>query len=445
MRHVLGPLGILLVLFSTAIVRAAGVPAHIPTWAFDEYRAQGKNATAEEVRRYITYAEGGLGNDKSVRDCSGSSHQCFSLFYFDPSLIYVSSECPFAAYRTFLTQASEDWFIHLKGYTDPEHRVQGTYTQTCKGSRIKIPVYEANQANPAVRSFFANYLRRTADAWDYYEMDDTSDSLLTQFYGPGGGFCHGLCASTEELADDDAVVRAHGTFADSLTHSNGSPMKFFFNGLTFTNRNSPVPRLFQRGGQFVGVICENCIVNNGTLRPNMFEKVLDAMAAIDQTPGASFVELNTGKSAAGSDDQITQRLVTTAVAWLGFSEGHTIVWPDLEFNTSNLAVWPEDGIYPTAPVETMSRSAGAISVEPGVWRREFSACYESGKPIGACAAVLNGSGGVVTVRPEWMRLQYHHTIALSGGDTLSGGTISRVSSDTNSVQIQPGQAVLLVR
>ena len=428
----------------------AAVAAHIPTWAFDEFNGEGAHTAPAVVQRYVSFAESGLNNTKAVEDCRGSG-ACSSVYYFDPSLIYDSPLCPYASYREFLAQASEDWFVHLPGRHDPAGRVQGTYTQSCKGARIPIHVYEANQTNPAVRQFFANYLRQNGDDFDFYEMDDTSDTLVTQFYGPGGGFCkgesgNGYCTRTAELASDADVVSAHIAFANALNHRNGSPMYFYYNGLSFTPRSPLIPPLLGNGSRYRGVICENCTVNDGTLRPAMYAKVLGAMARIDAIPGAAFVELSTGKAPDGSAEQIAQRLVTTAVAWLGYADGHTIVWPNLEFTTQNLAVWPEDEIVPTQPLETMSRSAADIAVAPNVWRRDFASCYREGVPIGPCAAVLNGTPGAIHLWAQWFRQPYGHVITLEGGDAPSGGTISLDGAAlTTATQIPPGEAVLLVR
>lgn len=424
------------------------IPPHILTWAFDERFAQGEGASADAVRRLVTYALGGLGNDKAVNDCA-RSRACHSVFYFDPALVYDSSACPFSGDKEVLAVAREDWFVHIPGYDDQAHRVQGTYAQNCKGERIQVPVYELNQSNPAVGAYFASYLQRNADAWDYYEMDDTSSTLVSQFYGPGGGFCkaagmvNGWCTQTREIPDDAALGQAHTMFISRLRHTDGRPMRFFFNGISFDAQSGGQWPLIS-AAQMKGALCENCVISAGAFRPTMYAKTLAAMARVNEIDGKQFVELTTGSSPPGSDDQIAQRLVTTAVAWLGFKDGHTVVWPDLETNTHNLAVWPEDQIYPAGAVQSMQAGPGDLEVAPSVWRREFAACYRSGAPIGPCAAVLNGAAAPVQVSSSWFRSRFSHALVLRGGDTLSGGSLDFTSSPGN-VTIAPGQAVLLVR
>lgn len=420
----------------------ARVPSHIPTWAYDEDNAQGATASAQQVRRYVTYAEGGLGNDKALRDCGGWPKECFSVWYFDPHFVYDSPQCPYQPDQRFIDVASESWFVHFPGYSDAAHRVRGSYPRSCKGTTTDVPVYVTNIANPAVRAYFARYLQDNADLWDAYMMDDTGATLVNQMYGPGGGFCRGLnlngwCTSTQELPNDAALLRAQGALADGLRRTDRSPMPFFVNG---------DPLVLGTSAQYVGAVLENAIVDAGTFRTAMYEKTLNEMASVEAR-GKKFVLLDTGDAPAGSADQIAQRIVTTAVAWLGFRPGQTVVWPDLEYNTHNLAVWPEDELYPTRPLQSMSNDASPIAVAPGVWRREFRACYDDGRSIGPCAALLNANGAPQTVRREWLHASFRHVVTLSGGDVLDGGAVSlaRAGFAPGRTEVPAGGALLLAR
>lgn len=409
----------------------------------DEYWAQGENASAAQVQTYVTYAEGGLGNSKASVDCAGGS-SCSSVFYFDPNLIYDSPQCPISGDSAFVNAASESWYVHLSGYSDAAHRVQGAYSQSCGGQTITVPVYVADQANPAVQAFYQSYLREYADSWSYYLMDDTSWSLIDQMYGPGGGFCPGgvnnWCTTTQELPNDAAVVAEHGDLASALAHSNGSPMKFFTNGIDQTPSQEA-----SASGNFAGGLCENCVVDEGALRTSMYASVLTIEALADATPGMAFVQFNDGNSPAGSSAQIAQRTVTIAVAWLGYSEGHTVVDENLEDGSVDLPIWPEELLYPTQPVQSMVSSANDIAVSSNVWRREFSQCYDNGVAIGPCAAILNGNSSAVTVSSSWLSQTYGHVITLSGGDQFSGGAVSLSATPftPNQTTIGAGEAVLL--
>ena len=438
---------------ATSALASTGVPYHIPTMAFDEYTGEGTNASSATVGAYVSYAEGGEGNAKATVDCdSSATKSCLSVFYMDPNFLYASVSCVSTEAASVAASQAESWFVHESGYSDFAHRVQGSYTQNCGGTTEKTPVYLLDDANPAVISFFQSFLQSAANGWDVYFMDDTSSRVLTQAYGPGGGFCannppDSYCTTTQEYPTDASVAAAHVAFANSMVHTNGSPMQFIFNGVGFSGTTVENLNLLTGSSNFIGAVCEECIVNAGVLQPQLYAKVLDAMAQIDAIPGASFVELSTGYSPAGSAAQIHQRVAATAVAWLGYSAGHTIVFPNLEDNTTNLAVWPEDAIVPTEPVESMTSQASDIAVEPGVYVREFAECYDAGVAIGQCAAVVNSTASAVTVEASWLKQTYKHLLALTGGDIPSGGTMSLTSDYfvPGVTQIQPSWATLLLK
>jgi hypothetical protein len=423
----------------------AGVPSHIPTWAYDEYWGQGADATGSEVRSLITYAEGGYGNGKALSDCATSPKYCYSVFYFASNQLTDSAVCPDSQTTDFFASSAESWFVHMSGHTDYDHRVRAEREVSCSRGSQRAPVYAPNTANAGVKSWFENYLRNNANGYDYYFMDLTAGTVVDQFYGPSGGMCDGLCYSTEEQPSNAYVVSAHGSFAGSMYHKDGAAMMFFYNGLSFDGAQIPNDsNVLASSDHFTGAVCENCVVDNGVFHPSMYAPILNAMALINETSRGKFVELNNGYSAAGSGEQIAQRLVTTAVAWLGFKGGQTVVWANLEDNTRGLAVWPEDLIYPSDPLETMARSNVTIEVAPGVWRREFGSCYYKGGAFGRCAAILNANSGARAIEASWLKESYGHVISLSGGDVLSGGALhSTAAFKTGSTYVPAYGAILL--
>ncbi|MDE2482320.1 MAG: hypothetical protein KGN02_09045 [bacterium] len=429
---------------STAIV-----PTHIPVWAFDEYNSMGSVASSSAVQKYVTYAGGGLNNTKALSDCNTSPKSCYAVFYVDPNLIYTT--CPGTTQPPFVTAASESWYVHESGYSDFNHRLRNSYPRTCGGVATTTPVYLANDANSAVQSFMRNYLQTYGDAWDYYWMDDTKGRVLTQGYGPSGGMCldasNHYCWNTQEYATDSTVVSAHGSYATAMVHKNGSGMKFFFNGVGVQTSAISNLNIFASSPNYSGAICENCVVANNVIRTSLFGQVLTSMAQTNAIPNAKFILLGRGSASAGSAAQIAQRLVSTAIAWIGFADGRTIVFPDFEDNTRNLAAWPEDMLYPTAPKESMRSSASDVAVAAGVWRREFGACYQNGAPVGQCAALVNSTGSAVTVSSAWLTQPYGHVVTISGGDILSGGTVKLTTTSfvANRTTIPAGSALLLVR
>jgi hypothetical protein len=151
------------------------------------------------------------------------------------------------------------------------------------------------------------------------------------------------------------------------------------------------------------------------------------------------VPLSYGQAGAPSQDQ--SRRVQEATILLGYSPGHLVDWADLNQGSDNLSVWPEEGIYPTQPVQSMGAPGGSnclagtgdvcstgghndLQVAPGVYRREFAACYDQGTAIGPCASIVNTTASPVTVASSWLTNNYGHQITFNGADVQAGGTIN---------------------
>jgi hypothetical protein len=433
---------------TTTPVAIADVPVHIPTWAYDEASAQGGSASAANVEKYVTYAESGFGNGKAVSDCATSPKVCHSVAYTNPNLVYDDTSCPMVPDNEFIAASSESWFVHLAGYSDAAHRVHGTYSRTCKGTAGTVPVYLADQANADVVAWWKSFIQKNLNSFDYFWLDSTETTVGGQAFGPGGSFCPGVsaCTTTEEYPTDASVLAAHISFGNALSHVSGSALQYIFNGVQFNSGDIENTSLLSEDpSHFIGGVCENCVVDSGVLRPANYTAVLNGMLAVNGISGAQFVQLDSGSSASGSAAQIAQRKVALAIAWLAYKDGHTVIFPNFEDATDNLAVWPEDLVYPGAPVQSMQWSANDIMVSGSVYRREFRQCFNDREPIGACAAIVNASSSTVTVAKSWLTQTYSHQITPEGGDVLNGGTLSLTSTTftPNVTTIAPGQAILL--
>jgi len=416
-------------------------PYHITTWALDSYWAQGENASVASVNQLVSYAEG---NGKSPADCHSGSQSCKAVFYLDPNHSYndTPSSCMSHPDGDVVAAASEDWFVHDAGYTDSAHRVHGKSNSGCM-------IWEFNPNAAGVQSWWRSYLRSHADTYDEYIIDNDPMNVLNEsYFSESGGGClpwPTYCYTTQEIANDAAEVQAHANFVNAMSHSDGSPMYFFYqqasldpsldlSALAATNR-------------FTGITCEGCIATTAIpVRPTLYVSVLNEMAAVDASSG-KFLLISDGESPTGSSTQILQRLVTTGVIWLGYSEGHTIVEPNLEARNNNLAIWPEDLIYPSAPIQSMVSGALDLAVVHGVWRREFTTCYQAGRFFGRCAAIVNSTSSALPVQAAWLSNTYGHVITMSGGDVSSGGVASVTSTRfvANATTVPAGGALLLAQ
>ncbi len=400
-------------------------PYHIATWANDFYFAEGSSASAASVSKYVSYAESGLNNSKALDDCKAYPGTCKSVYYLDPSDVYNNVSCPESPDSSVIAAASENWFIHQQGYTDAAHRVNGVTSRSCNGNTVSVPIWTTNDGSPSVQAWWSNELQNNADGYDVGFMDDTQSRVIDQYYYRSGGGClpwPSLCTSTQEMADDAAVRAGHVSFVNAINHRNGQPWEFAFNSLNFDGQQISVSiQLLNATNRFMGGVCEGCAISNGRVLSSNYSSILNTMNAINAT-SAAFILHSTDSAPSGSSTQIFERLVTTGLVWLGYSEGHTIAWPDLEDATTNLAAWPEDLLYPSSPVQSMVSGANDLQVTSGVWRREFTTCYQASVPFGRCAAIVNSTGSAVVLRQSWFSQSYGHIVVLVGGDKPSGGT-----------------------
>ena len=382
-----------------------------------------------------------MGDNKALSDCHSVLNGCSAVVYTDPNHLYAGPSCTYPPAPAILAVASESWFIHDTGYSDSSHRVYGVWSSGCY-------VWEMNPNEPAYQAWWLSYLRNNADSYDLYFADDDYMKLsLEAYFSHFGGGCQPLptmCTSTQEIPDDAHQVLAHANFFNAMSHSNGSPMRFIFQNTSFDGALDA--SAFGASSRVVGMTCEACVTSIAypTLT-NLYGKTMDEIATVHQAGGV-FVLIAHGNSPTGSAMQTLQRVLTTAFTWLVYQEGYTVVWPDLELQNNNLAVWPEDLIYPSAPLQSMITGHLDLQAAPGIYRREFSKCYQKGLYIAQCAALVNANSSAVTVAPSWLTQTYHHVVALSGGDVLSGGSalLSAAPFVAGTTQIQAGAALLLV-
>jgi hypothetical protein len=427
---------------STTSSQAAGsAPSHVSTWAYDDGCNGGTGATPALVQQWVTYAEancGPGGQDKPVSDChAGGVTYCKVMQYLDTNLIYNQYS------SAELASFPESYFLHEPAGT----------------TRVTSPNYDGgylmNQTNSGYQAYWKNYVDENYSNVDGLFMDDQSPS--TPFYGLSS-------TSSAEITTSAAYQAAHADMSGALTTSSGASIPQVDNtipdcGNPYESAQGVGPTGNMIAGTVQGLVAEGCPESNGTLSP-YYAGLLDDMAYVDDETSGFTVPLSYGAQGASYQDQ--SRLVQEATILLGFSPGHIVDWADLEQGSNDLAVWPEEGIYPTSPVQSMSSPGGNgcltgagsycptgghndLEVTSGIYRREFAQCYNQGVASGPCAAIVNTTSSPVTVKSSWLTNSYSHEITLSGGDVQSGGTISLAGTGftAGSTSVAADSAVLL--
>lgn len=410
-------------------------PRHTETWAFDDAGSAGRcnggyGASPYLVRRWLTYAETNCGsrNAKALRDCRARRvSYCTVIQYFNANRLWSGNPILSAPTR-------EDWWLHEPGYTDAAHRLTDS-------SAVWGHARWLNQTNTAAQHWIADYVRAHYNAWDGLLMDNTGASLKAQFYRSDVP-ADQQYTSSQELTTNRAVVDEHEALATVLKHANRTPFEQVDNGVS---PNPFVPTalpLLNHPASVVGLISEGSPWDYG-FSP-YYSNLLDVMAAVDARLGDFIVLL----SYDGNGSQQARR-VQEATVLLGYEPGHVVSWAALEQRNLDLSIWPEEGIYPTDPVQSMAPPGGRGCLSgdgrlcsagghndlravvdrsreasgAGVYRREFRECYDRGVWFGRCAAIVNDTSSAVTIRGSWLRQSYRHLITMRGGDVQSGGKI----------------------
>ncbi len=432
-----------LLAFAVATRRASvAPPSHVETWAVVGCR-QGSGSGSGLVRAWVSYAEtncGPGGVAKALGDChSGGLVFCNVIQYLDTNWLYPQGSPPYGA---FSQAASESWYQHVPG----------------SGSRVQTGAFGGgsliNQSSGAVQSFFQGYVRSHYESADGLMMDDQGPSLGSQLYSANCG-----CKATAEIGSDQALRGAHVSMSAAMTHASGQPFVQVDNTLP-PNPYQPQGLDMLQGGVH-GLLKEGSPENNGHLDP-YYSTLLDQIAYVAAQSNSFMVPLSYGQ--AGAASQAQSRRVQEGTILLGYSPGHLVDWANLNGGSNDLSVWPEEGIYPTQPVQSMGAPGGSgclagtgnvcstgghndLQVAPGVYRREFAACYDRATAIGPCATIVNTTASPVTVASSWLTQGYSHQVTFNGGDVQSGGTINHngATFTAGSTTTGPQDSLLLTR
>jgi hypothetical protein len=419
------------------------VAQHVAAWAFDDGCNGGARAAPSLVRRWLTFAESNCGPHarKASIDCHPKRRSyCKVMQYLDTNWAFKTDP-------DHSTMAREDsvanWWLHTPATQpfEPIASISGGYLM--------------DQATLAVQAFFRAEVRGSYNSADGLLMDWQSPSLAQELYYSSCG-----CLRTREITSDAALRAAHQAMAAALTRRDGTRFIQANNSLA---ANPYLPQGMGMLNPAIGVdawVAEGEPVNDGKLDA-FYSTLLDQIAYItNRTSG--FVVLMSRENA-GSAHELQSRRVQEATVLLGFNSGRVVDWADLEQGSPSLAVWPEEGIYPTHPIQSLAAPRGrgclagtgvvcsrgghnSVQVAPGVYRRVFRQCFNRGRRFGACAVIVNTTGAPVVVRSRWLRgVSLHHQITLVGGDVQSGGRVNLkgLPFHAGSTTVAPDDALLL--
>jgi hypothetical protein len=360
---------------------------------------------------------------------------------------YLDSDWDFTGQSAHLSDsdaASYGYWLHQPS----PHTSWRIYSPTFTGG------YLMNQGNPDTRAFFRNFALKHYNPDNGLLMDWQSASLSQELYYSTCG-----CTHTAEIKSNKQLQALHADMASALTHRNGAPFLQVDNTLP---ANPYLPQglnmLNPRNG-VEGWAVEGEPMDDGSFDP-FYSTLLDQMAWIGHYTNGFIVPMSVAPS--GSFYQAQSRRVQEGTIMLGYSAGHVVDWAALEQGSSDLEIWPEEGIYPTNSVESMAAPRGrgclagtghlcskgghnSLRVTGGVYRREFGRCYDNGRRFGACATIVNSTGHSVRIKKRWLHLHYRYQITFAGGDVQSHGRVNLRGARfrAGSTRVAPHDAILL--
>lgn len=328
--------------------------------------------------------------------------------------------------------------IHAAGikttfYVDP-HRIsangfpmdhatpsdESAYYHNCDGSRVrtsydgKLTQDVGDPASPALNAFFNGYIdahqRKTGHAYDAVWEDDAGP--LSEFYQPfvqplPGCWYPGDDRYDAEQRAFDAHAHLPVIYENLANHHGGTESK------SVALVGSP---------NVVAGLLEFCFANGyGGNDPRAKESgeiwTVEENTVLDVLAERRMLVCYNYPSSAATPQAIDQRGYIFASLLLTFDPERSVLAEQVE-TPSGVPVEPEAAFVPLDPVVAQPRTIAGLRTATGVYGREYRACYVRGKPIGACAIVVNPNP-ILPLPFPW-RGAYSRTLQISGRGVIDG-------------------------
>jgi hypothetical protein len=330
----------------------------------------------------------------------------FAVTYIDPTYVpycvppFVAPAGRCAGQVGDLGPGERAWFHDSSGA-----RVHRSDSYTGQFQEFLNPA--AAQAREAVATWMNRYLAKSPDL-DLFFSDDSGSTFGGPDGTPRSGMFYGFNAVGTEITSDAAWIAGENALFS------GAPRKLIING---GYRSKPAyDGVFLRNPNVAGANHEGCF-NSAAYGG----RVSDAKGAwADQADGLladlpfrkySLCMMN-GPSTAGN------RLYALASWWLTYDPKYSVAAPIAPASDGN-AVFAEYAIVPNAPKESASGGSVRALYRGGVYVREFDRCFQDGRSIGGCAAIVNP--GIVQRSIPALSRRYTRTLTLSDTSIVSGG------------------------
>lgn len=301
-----------------------------------------------------------------------------------------------------------------------------TFAHDCSNQRVYDPVSKLDIMNPESTNMAQLWLtvsRQMLARIPYKAVfeDDTNDVYETNTMP---------CSF-----DPNAWLSASVTETATL-QSAGFPV--IYNGLSLFGPGHTVAPVIALNPYAIGGMMENCYMRPG---PNSYTyglgwaTIANTEIQMAQQHKYFFCYADDYTQAASQD--LSLRTFAFASYLLSY-DPNTSIFESNFINKNDFNVMPESEIVALNPLTPAPLTAANLLTSTGVYGREYAACYLHGQYVGKCAAVVNADAFHSYAFPY---SGYTRTMTISGGDVLSGGSIS-VNGSAPSGMMAPLAAVV---
>jgi hypothetical protein len=355
-----------------------------------------------------------------------------TVIYLDPNLCSGAFPVgPNAFAGPDCAVLGERAFYHKRGHPELPLTVSSTGTELQKwGNPADATLQAATRA-------WARKIDREDGGYDLVMIDDAATPQEwwraswcwgVGTFGGGAYTCKGAPATPpfDSEYSREQWQKGEGALAAAM------PLPVIFNGLgSFTAQESEaaiVPEA-ARGPNAWGGMCENCFYANVDNAHNPF---LWTGAILDANLSSVMSVIRSGRNAMVVNDDVTDvvaRERALADLMLLYDPDRLYVAGRPCGTVSHIHACAEQSLTFYEPLRGYPDGPAALRTPTGAYAREFAACYDRGKFVGPCAAVVNPDVYASHALPP-LTYPYHHTLAIHGtGPCTCYGDSGSVSFD----------------
>jgi Hypothetical glycosyl hydrolase family 15 len=310
-------------------------------------------------------------------------------------------------------------------------QLQGQYASVlakdCSGNPVSTYQGRGILADPRAQQAGAFY----NDIVNWYIKDKIRDRAWDAFFIDNNGALYGAYP-----LPCNYNAASWGAAFDRAIESVGQPM--ITNSLatkesetqTFVNRLS--------AKNIIGGMFEECFNNKlWTAEEQSQIQTLALLRREHKAPGPGWWCYLNNTSAPGATS-IPKRLFGYASFLLTYDPNYSLFQESFTTQPSTFKVYPETGFVPLGPAKVPSNIAD-LQTDGGAYVQMYRWCYMRKKLIGACEIAVNpGNGNADVPNPQ----HFGHSMVLSGGGVLDGGSVSFTAPPVSS--LGPQSAAILV-